>query len=246
MLFQRSMSLSFRVGGEVAIPYIKGALDLVKHLCQPTRTQFFFFQLCKQVLSHGWLWNELSVVSCQSCHLYMHCVDTYPQKAITGGRGLAVAGIPMALHHYMSDSSQCSVKDLCHWPFRVGGKGLGFEEGGSRWLFVITCQILPHVLSKIHAITNSGAGECFFGGVVPVVALGVRVSYHVPMMILMLLLLLLLLLLMMMMMMINVEDRVATPGKQWRLTAIIVSIVDVICKYSRCYLVVGQEQLVRG
>ena len=86
-----------------------------------------------------------------------------------------------------------------------------------------------------------GWGECYFlGG--PGGSPGVRVSYHVPMMILMLLLLLL----MMMMMMINVEDRVATPGKQWRLTAIIVSIVDVICKYSRCYLVVGQEQLVRG
>ena len=28
-------------GGEVAVPCFKGALDLVEHLCQPTRTQFF-------------------------------------------------------------------------------------------------------------------------------------------------------------------------------------------------------------
>ena len=42
-----------RGGGEVAIPCIKGALDLVEHLCQPSRTRFSFLQLCKQVLSHG-------------------------------------------------------------------------------------------------------------------------------------------------------------------------------------------------
>ena len=69
-------------GGEVRIPSIKGALDLVEHLCPLTRSAALLFQLRKQILSHGVAsGNELSVGSCQSCQLYMHCVDTYPQKA---------------------------------------------------------------------------------------------------------------------------------------------------------------------
>ena len=40
-------------GGEVRIPSIKGALDLVEHLCPLTRSAALLFQLRKQVLSHG-------------------------------------------------------------------------------------------------------------------------------------------------------------------------------------------------
>ena len=36
--------------------------------------------------------NELSVGSCQSCQLYMHCVDTYPQKLSQGGGGSSYWG----------------------------------------------------------------------------------------------------------------------------------------------------------
>ena len=90
---------------------------------------------------------------------------------------------------------------------------------------MITCRILPRVLSNIHVITIQGGGIFFFWGEVWVVALGVRVSYHVPMMILML----------MMMVMINVRIRVVTPGKRWRGTVnifinILSQVSDIWCR----------------
>ena len=78
---------------------------------------------------------------------------------------------------------------------------------------MITCRILPRVLSNIHVITIQGGGIFFFWGEVWVVALGVRVSYHVPMMILMLMLMLMLMMMMMMMMMVNVADPCCDSGQ---------------------------------
>ena len=68
-----------------------------------------------------------------------------------GGWFLFWGGFPMALHHYMSYSFPMFFQRSMSLPFKGGGWFLFW--GGSRWLFIITCHILPHVLSKIHVLT---------------------------------------------------------------------------------------------
>ena len=41
----------------------------------------------------------LSLGSCQSCQLYMHCVDTYPHKAITNKQGGCMKSVGKSVHH---------------------------------------------------------------------------------------------------------------------------------------------------
>ena len=71
---------------EVRIPSIKGALDLVEHLCQLTQSAALCFPAMQASLEpRSGSGNESSVGSCQSCQLHMHRVDKYPQKLSQGG-----------------------------------------------------------------------------------------------------------------------------------------------------------------
>ena len=69
-------------------------------------------------------------------------------------------GVAMVLHHYMSYFSPCSFKDRHYHILQFGVAGGGGIGGGPGWVLhhymsdsITTCQILPHVLSKIHVIT---------------------------------------------------------------------------------------------
>ena len=104
-------------------------------------------------------------------------------------------GVPMVLHHCMSYSSPCSFKEPCHCHSGWGGWVLGGPDGSSSLHVIFFPVFFQRSMSLPFRVEGS-----FLLGVVPLVALGVRVSYHVPIMILMLMLLLLLLLMMMMMM----------------------------------------------